>query len=74
MTASHIASPVEGACGKNPPSPPNFIGTRGPGKLIIEAWLLQFIDWCSLYNVPAHKRVSYTVHALEGDVVQTFIP
>ena len=70
VTAGHAAPPVEGASGKHPPSPPKFNGVRGPGKLTIEAWLLQFIDWCSLHSVPAHKRVSYAVQALEGDAVQ----
>ena len=70
VTAGHAAPPVEGASGKNPPSPPKFNGVRGSGKLTIESWLLQFID--CLYSVPAHKRVSYAVQALEGDAVQNF--
>ncbi len=58
--------------GKNPPSAPKFNGVKGPGKLTVEAWLLQYVDWCELHNVPAAKRVSYAIQALEGDAVQNW--
>jgi len=58
--------------GKNPPSAPKFSSVKGPGKLTVEAWLLQYVDWCELHNVPAVKRVSYAIQALEGDAIQNW--
>ena len=63
---------IEGPSSKHPSSPPKFNGTKGSGRLTIEAWLLQFVDWCDLHAIPAPKRVLYAIQALEGEAVQNW--
>ena len=58
--------------GKTPRNPPRYNSLKGAGRLTVDAWLLQFVDWCTLYAVPMHQRVSYAIQALEGDAVQNW--
>ena len=57
---------------KHPPSPPKFTGDKGEGKVTINAWLLHFLEWCTLYSVPAHNRVAHAILALEGPAVESW--
>ena len=48
------------------PSPPTFSGVRGDGKLAVDIWLMQSLDWCELAHVALDKRVQCAVQCLEG--------
>ena len=68
-----VASEANGTIsGKHPPAPPKYSGDKGDGRVSINAWLLHFVEWCTLYSVPAHRRVAYAILALEGAAVETW--
>ena len=58
--------------GKHLPSPPKFTGDKGEGKVTINAWSLHFLEWCTLYSVPAHKRVAHAILTLEGPAIESW--
>ena len=58
--------------GLPPPSPPKYNGSKGPGKLSVEACLMQFLDRCELHSVRVQRRVCHAVQALEGDALQIY--
>ena len=54
------------------PSPPTFSGVRGDGKLTVDIWLMQFLDWCELAHIALDKGVQCAVQCLEGQSVQNW--
>lgn len=73
LTAERRVHEGSSLTGKSPPSPPKYNGCKGIGKLSVEVWLMQFLDWCTLHSVPASRRIFHAIQALEGDAVQNIV-